>query len=201
VVERIEGVQKLSGRPLFILALALVAATTPTVANAASASELSGSPSSMRKQHRIAKKNNFTFLRTAKQVRDFIRNERLVRVPGNADYAVAKVQFPYARDATKLFIERLAVQYHRATGDRLVVTSLTRPVSRQPSNASPLSVHPTGMAVDFRMPKKSAHRRWLERTLISLEDKNLLDATRERRPAHYHVAVFPRQYERYVASK
>jgi hypothetical protein len=180
--------------------LALLA-VVPSVVNASGASELGGSLSSMQRQHRIALRNNFTFLRTAKQVRDFIRKERLVSVEGNAHYAVAKVQFPYARDATKLFIERLARQYHQATGDRLVVTSLTRPVSRQPRNASPLSVHPTGMAVDFRMPKKAAHRRWLERTLLSLEDKNLLDATRERRPAHYHVAVFPRQYERYVASK
>jgi hypothetical protein len=35
--------------------------------------------------------------------------------------------------------------------------------------------------------------------LLSLEDKVVLDVTRERNPAHYHVAVFPRQYERYVA--
>lgn len=183
------------------MTLALLAVATPSVMNAASASDLGGSLSSMRRQHRVALKNNFTFLRTARQVRDFIRKERLVRVEGNGHYEVAKVQFPYARDATKLFIERLAAQYHRATGDRLVVTSLTRPVERQPRNASPLSVHPTGMAVDLRTPRKAAHRRWLERTLISLEDKNLLDATRERRPAHYHVAVFPQQYERYVGSR
>jgi hypothetical protein len=110
------------------------------------------------------------------------------------------VSFPYSRDAVKLFVERLARDYRAATGDRLVVTSLTRPVSRQPRNASPLSVHPTGMAVDFRVPKKLAHRRWLERTLLSLENRNVLDATRERHPAHYHVAVFPREYSRYVAA-
>jgi hypothetical protein len=174
---------------------------TPATVNAATAAGLAGSPASMRRQHKVAKKNNYTFLRTARQVREFIRNERLVRLQGNADYSVKAISFPYARDAVKLFVERIARQYHEATGDRLVVTSLTRPVSRQPRNASPLSVHPTGMAVDFRMPKKASHRRWLERTLLSLEDMNVLDATRERRPAHYHVAVFPREYLRYVASR
>lgn len=153
----------------------------------------------MRRQHSVARNNNFTFLRTSRQVREFIRKEKLVKLEGNADYAVAAVQFPYARDQVKLFVERISAQYHAATGDRLVVTSLTRPMSRQPRNASPLSVHPAGMAVDFRIPRVVAHRRWLERTLLALEDKSVLDATRERHPAHYHVAVFPREYARYVA--
>lgn len=181
---------------LLLVGLATPPAAFASVANAVG---LGGSRSSMLRQHRVARKNNFTFLRTSKQVRDFIRKERLVRLEGNADYAIGKVSFPYARDAVKLFVERIARRYHAATGDRLVVTSLTRPVSRQPRNASPLSVHPTGMAVDFRMPEKRAHRRWLERALLELEDRNVLDATRERWPAHYHVAVFPREYTRYVA--
>ena len=54
------------------------------------------------------------------------------------------------------------------------------------------------MAVDFRIPAKAASRRWLERTLVSLERSRVLDVTKERRPAHYHVAVFPSQYEHYV---
>jgi hypothetical protein len=28
----------------------------------------------------------------------------------------------------------------------------------------------------------------------------VLDVTREHHPSHYHVAVFPREYERYVAA-
>jgi hypothetical protein len=189
-------VQKL---PLLLLTLATW--LVPSTMNAAGAAGLGGSLASMRRQHSIAKRNNFTFLRTSRQVREFIRKERLVRIEGNGDYVVAEVSFPYARDAVKLFVERIARDYHAATGDRLVVTSLTRPVSRQPRNASPLSVHPTGMAVDFRVPEKQSHRHWLERTLLSLEDRNVLDATRERHPAHYHVAVFPRQYSRYVAAR
>ena len=88
-----------------------------------------------------------------------------------------------------------------ATGERLVITSLTRPLSRQPENASALSVHPAGMAVDLRIPASKWNRAWLEQTLLSLEDKAVLDVTREHHPPHYHVAVFPVQYEQYVASR
>ena len=111
---------------------------------------------------------------------------------------VQSPRIPYARPAVKLFIERLGAQYFAATGERLVVTSLTRPISRQPRNASALSVHPAGMAVDLRIPKNLSHRFWLEATLLSLEDEVVLDVTKERNPAHYHIAVFPRQYEAYV---
>jgi hypothetical protein len=155
--------------------------------------------SSLRRQHRVAKRNDFTFLRTAADVREFVRKERLVKVVSARDFAVkSTVSFPYARPAVKLFIGRLSAQYRAATGDRLVVTSLTRPISRQPGNASELSVHPAGMAVDLRIPATAAARRWLERTLLSLEDKAVLDVTRERHPPHYHIAVFPRAYEQYV---
>ena len=161
--------------------------------------QLRGSPFSMRLQHRVARTHNFTFLRNSRQVRAFIEEKRLVRLPGNGTYSVKRgIAFPYARPAVKLFVERLAAQFHAATGEKLVITSLTRPISRQPRNASDLSVHPAGMAVDFRVPAKASSRRWLERTLVSLEKSRVLDVTKERRPAHYHVAVFPSQYAHYV---
>jgi hypothetical protein len=163
------------------------------------AAGLGGSMSSMRKQYQIARENDFTFLRTSAQVREFVSKERLALVESNDVLLVNKVSFPYARPAVALFIERLAGQYFAATGERLVVTSLTRPTSRQPRNAHRLSVHPTGMAVDLRIPKNSAARSWLESTLLQLEGSGVLDATRERSPAHYHVAVYPTRYEAYVA--
>lgn len=159
---------------------------------------LGGSRASMRRQHYVAKQHKLTFLRTPAQVREFANKDRLERLWGNENYSVGKVAFPYARSAVKLFIERLAHQYREATGEVLVVTSLTRPLTRQPRNASKLSVHPTGIAVDLRIPRSSSARRWLEKTLLSLEGTGVLDATRERRPPHYHVAVFPDEYEEYV---
>ena len=79
-----------------------------------------------------------------------------------------------------------------------MITSLTRPANRQPRNASERSVHPTGMALDLRYPWNQACRRWLEGVLVSLERQGVLEATLERRPRHYHVAIFPRQYAAYV---
>jgi LysM repeat protein len=38
----------------------------------------------------------------------------------------------------------------------------------------------------------------LESVLLSLEQTGVLEATREYNPPHYHVAVFPKPYDRYV---
>jgi LysM repeat protein len=153
----------------------------------------------MQKQHRIARDHDYTFLQTSTQVRRFVDMGLLVHLPGNANYSLASVSHPYARPAVKLFVERLSAQYRAACGEKLVVTSLTRPVREQPRNASHLSVHPAGMAVDLRISGKAACRSWLERTLMSLERQGVLDAIRENRPPHYHVALFPEPYTRYVA--
>jgi hypothetical protein len=170
-----------------------------TPAASAIAGELDGSPRAVKHAHRVARREDYTFLRTAAQVREFVKKAKLERVTSSRHVLVNNVSFPYARPAVKTFIERLGAQYFAVTGERLVITSLTRPLSRQPRNASALSVHPTGMAVDLRIPKNSTKRAWLERTLLALEDEMVLDVTKERSPAHYHVAVFPREYEKYLA--
>ncbi len=54
------------------------------------------------------------------------------------------------------------------------------------------------MAVDFRISNNAKARAWLEGVLLNLEGKGLLDVTRERRPPHYHVALFPDAYRTYV---
>jgi LysM repeat protein len=163
------------------------------------AQTLRGSPQAMQQQNRIARQHDFTFLQSGPQVRRFVESGYLVHLAGNADYALASVSYPYARPAVKLFVERLAAQYRAACGEKLVITSLTRPVSEQPNNASALSVHPAGMAVDLRVSGRAACRNWLERTLLSLEKQGVLNAIRENRPPHYHVALYPNQYTQYVA--
>lgn len=179
---------------LAIAGLLACAAFTP-----ADAQSLRGSPQSMQQQNRIAREHDYTFIQTGAQIRAFVDAGYLVRLPGNGDYELASVSYPYARPAVKLFIERLASQYRDACGEKLVVTSLTRPVREQPRNASPLSVHPAGMAVDLRVSGRAACRSWLERTLLSLERQGVLNAIRENRPPHYHVALYPNQYTQYVA--
>jgi LysM repeat protein len=164
------------------------------------AQTLRGSTRTMQRQNLIAQDHDFTFLRTSAQIHRFAESGYLERMRGNADYELAAVSHPYARPAVKLFVERLSAQYRSACGEKLVVTSLTRPVQQQPRNASDLSVHPAGMAVDMRISRKRSCVRWLEKTLLSLEKQGVLDVTRERRPPHYHVALFPQPYTRYVAS-
>ena len=163
------------------------------------AQALRGSRTAMRKQNYIAQSQDYSFLQTASDVRRFVEKGLLVPVrPGNT-VKLANVSFPYTRPAVKTFVERLAPQYKDACGEKLVVTSLTRPVSRQPWNASELSVHPAGMAIDLRTPRRASCRRWLENTLLVLERKGVLEATREYRPAHYHIAIFPTPYLNYVS--
>lgn len=165
----------------------------------AAAPTLRGSPASMEHQHSVAVAEDFTFAATTKEVAYLVERERLVPVKGGADYSLARVSHPYARPEVRTFVERMGAQYRRACGEKLVVTSLTRPRAEQPGNAHKLSVHPAGMAVDFRISKRAGCRKWLEETLLSLERKRLLDATRERNPPHYHVAVFPDEYRAYAA--
>lgn len=162
------------------------------------AQSLRGSQASLREQHRVAQEHDFTFLETPADVLRFVRSGLLVELPGNADYELANPSYPYARPEVRLFVKRLAAQYRAACGEKLVVTSLTRPTSGQPSNAASLSVHPTGMAVDFRISHNPGCRTWLERTLVQMDSRRVINATRERSPPHYHVAVYPTQYRGYV---
>lgn len=185
-------------RNMFVSLVLLMLASAPAAADVSV--DLRGSPASMIRQHEVAQANEYTFLRTPAQVKRFVEKGYLLPVEGNAHYEVLKtVSFPYARPELHTFIERLARQHYEACGEKLVVTSLTRPTADQPRNSHRLSVHPAGMAVDLRVLDSASCRSWLESTLLSLENAELLDVTRERRPPHYHIALFPEAYSAYVA--
>jgi LysM repeat protein len=183
------------GRPAFCAGLLFTLALVPAHARGQS---LRGSTASLDRQNRVAREHDFTFISTGQQVRYFADQGWLVRMRSGADYQLHAVSYPYTRPEVALFVQRLSGQYRAACGERLVVTSLTRPANRQPNNASDRSVHPTGMAVDLRYSRSRRCRQWLEGVLVKLEEAGLLEATRERYPAHYHVAVFPRSYAAYV---
>ncbi len=164
----------------------------------AKSKSLHGSRASMERQNAIARKSDYSFLRTPRQVKEFVESGRLVALPGNDDYRVDDASYPFGRPEIKLFVERLAADYRGFCGEQMVVTSVTRPTSRQPKNAHPLSVHPAGMAVDLRIPNSRDCLGWLENTLLDLEGEDLLDVTREYHPPHLHVAVFPQAYRAHV---
>lgn len=183
--------------PLLALAAALATGTLAPATGAAQS--LRGSPGTVERQSLAAERHGFTFLRDGAHVRRFVDAGYLVRVRGDANFRLKHPGwFPYARPEVRLFLERLGRQYRIACGEQLVVTSLTRPRSRQPRNAHPRSVHPTGMAVDLRRSSNRSCRRWLEDVLLRLEGEGLVEAVRERWPPHYHVAVFPEPYADYI---
>ncbi len=175
-----------------------VLAASCVVLPAAQAQSLRGSRESVERQHGVAVSNDLTFLVNGSDVARFVRLGLLARVRASADVGLAGVSHPYARPATRLFIQRLGAQHRAACGEPLIVTSLTRPSNSQPVNASDESVHPTGMAVDLRVSSVAKCRRWLDRVLLSLERTGVIEATREHHPPHYHVAVFPQRYTAYV---
>jgi hypothetical protein len=180
----------------------LVALALATPLGTLRADALRGSMRSMVKQHDVAVRKHLDFVDSRNELERLVAAGELVPIEGNADYVVdGQAPYRYGRPEIRLFLERLGAQYHAATGRRLVVTSLLRPADEQPSNAHRLSVHPAGMAIDFRVPAKAGERVWLEKALLGLEQKGVLDVTRERRPPHYHVAVYPAEYAAFVAGR
>lgn len=181
---------------LAVLPFALTASPGETAGQS-----LQGGRASIDAQNRMARAYDYTYLPNPSEVRRFVRIGLLVELRGNRHYRLDdEVSYPYARPEVKTFVERLGRQYRAACGEQLVVTSLTRPLNRQPGNASPRTVHPTGMAVDLRWSLRRECRSWLEDVLLHLERVGAVEATRERDPPHYHIAVYTRAYARYVAS-
>jgi nucleoid-associated protein YgaU len=187
--------------PKSLLIASLAVAGFGWMAPPAGAASLRGSRGAMDQQVRVARQNDYTFFETAAELRQSADEGELVQVSDGRDYELSGVSFPYALPELLLLIERLSGQYRDACGEKLVVTSLARPKSLQPSNASPRSVHQAGMAMDVRRSRRSKCRRWLEGTIVTLERRGVAEATYEARPPHYHVAVFPEAYRNYVQRK
>ena len=164
----------------------------------AAAQSLRGSPASIDRMYRQARANDLAFYETSGGVRRAVEAGRLVVLTGSADYRLKDVSQPYVLPATRTFVQRIAAQYREQCGDKLVITSGTRPQSMRLANSTSKTVHPTGMAVDLRKPTRAACLSWLRETLSFLEARGVLEATEERNPPHFHVAVFPAEYTRYV---
>jgi hypothetical protein len=124
-LDRLERPLRASGRwAAIIVALGGVFLWVPQ----ASAQSLGGSPASLDRQVAQARAHDFSYLESGSRVRTFVDAGYLVAVRGNRDFELHAVSFPYARREVALFIERLSSQYHSACGEKLVVTSLTRPL-------------------------------------------------------------------------
>jgi hypothetical protein len=129
-------------------------------------------------------------------VQDAVAQQKLVPLIGDTTYEITRgVGYSYSTPEARQFVQAFAPQYLAACGTPLMVTSAARPMSRQPRNANPHSVHPTGIAVDLRRPGAGACLTWLRGALAELENKGIIEATEERHPVHLHLAVLVRPGE------
>lgn len=179
-------------------AVLVVSIVAIMAASEADAQSLKGSPAAVARAYNVARAEKVAFVKTPAEVQQLVKLGRLVKVKASRDVGLHRVSFPFAVPAVVTFVKRLASGYSKNCGEQLVVTSLTRPLSKQPRNSSTRSVHPAGMAVDIRRSKNKQCRDWLENVLLDLEVDGVLEATREKRPPHYHVSVFPIKYTAYV---
>lgn len=166
----------------------------------ASGASLQGTKAAVEAAYQAALDSDLSFLETKEKILEFAEKGLRVTLTEGEHLRFHQVGYPYGVPAMQLFLSRLGSQYHGACNEKLVVTSLMRPKNEQPANASDFSVHPTGIAVDLRIPE-GACRRWLERSLLTMEERGVIEATREVNPPHYHVVVYPKQYTLYVESK
>ena len=171
------------------------------VAGTLDAQSLRGSPQSVDRMYNQAKEHDLKFHRTQSSVLTSTKKGALVKLSENRNYRLSGVNYPYVLPSTRTFVQRLGEQYRGKCGDKLVVTSGARPENFQLVNAHAKSVHPTGMAVDLRKPRSEKCLKWLRETLLAVEKAGVIEATEERNPPHFHVAVFPRPYTRYVSGE
>ena len=181
------------------VALAALAATVATVAVASVAhgqranrqpEALRGSKASVEKMYDFAQSHRFQFYLTPTTLDNAIAAGKLVPLTGDENYELTRgVGFSYATVEAREFITQFAPQYLAACGTPLTVTSAARPMSRQPRNANPHSVHPTGIAVDIRRPYPGPCLTWVRNALAQLEAQGYVEATEEHHPVHLHLAV------------
>ena len=181
-------------RPLLVLgpwlaATAFGAAAVAARPSDAAAQTLRGSPRAVERAHSVAVRRGLAFRSSRREVERLASRGHYVSLRGGRNYRLKGVTMPYVLPATRAFVRSFAADYRRACGTRLVVTSAMRSSERVLPNSTPLSVHPTGMAVDLRAPTGRC-RSWLRASLLRHERRGVVDATEERHPAHFHVVVY-----------
>jgi hypothetical protein len=190
--------QLISARPLRspvarrLLACALVLTAAPALPDADAvlgAQTLRGSRAAVDRAFHTAKRRDLPFVSSRREVERRAREGDYVRLSPSRNVRLKGVTTPYVRPLTRTFLSTFAARYRQSCGDALVVTSAMRPTTVRLANSTVKSVHPTGMALDFRAPGGSC-RSWMRKELLAYEKRGVVDATEERRPAHFHVVVY-----------
>jgi hypothetical protein len=181
------------------LALTVVSGASLAAQRDAEPAALRGSKPSVERMYAFATSHGLPFYATPDAVTAAVATGRLVPLPLDSTFDVwGGMANPVVTRATRSFVLAFAPQYAAACGTRLTVTSGTRSIQEQPRNAVPHSVHPTGIAVDFRRPEPGPCLAWVRSALASLEARGLIEATEEHHPVHLHVAVLTPVTQRVV---
>lgn len=163
---------------------------SPAMAKPQELGSLRGSARSLDRQQGAARRAGLTLFQTGADVQRAVKQGKIQRFRPSRQIELANVSFPYAHPKLSELLKKLGDLYYRECREPLVVTSLVRPRARQPKNASSRSVHPSGIAADLRVPSGGC-RVWLRETLRMWEKLGVIEATRERRPPHFHLVVIP----------
>lgn len=189
----------------FILSGALTAAVpaaAPDLLRAGTASQLI--------QNRRADQEGLSRIQDLAMLRRFVRAERLVPVPRRSRYYYTRyipAEYHYLRPWSKLFLDRLARQYHARFKKRLRITSMVRTatlqsrLARRNENAADAhgprrSSHLTGATLDiskFGMSRQEID--WMRRHLHALKQRGYIYAVEEFSQPTFHVMVYKRYAE------
>jgi hypothetical protein len=148
---------------------------------------LRGSKAAVERAYQEARSEGLEFTASRREILRGAEEGNYVSLRGGA-WRLRGVTTPYARPETRAFLRAFAPEYRDACGEALTVTSAMRPTSVRLRNSVAHTVHPTGIAVDLRAPR-SRCRSWMRAALLGYERRGVVEATEERRPAHFHVAV------------
>jgi hypothetical protein len=163
------------------------------------ADSLRGGRAPRAEAYQEAKKHQVPFVSSEAEIKTLLQQDRLVRLVSETHFEVdEQVSYPYVLPEVRIFAQRMGEYLHEVCGERMVITSALRLTTQKLRNSISDTVHPTGMALDIRLPPRKC-RKWFEARKKYLEYKGVIQATRERWPPHYHVVVYPKQYAMYIS--
>jgi hypothetical protein len=166
---------------------------------------LRGSKSSLERQNKEADRENLTRIENDAQLARFKRAGLLVKLPETRYVAVnprLDSKWRWCRPQVVPFLRDIGREYYVLFREPLQINSAVRTADYQrklrarngnatSADGKNRSSHLTGATVDIGKKNMShEERKWLQNKLLALEEKDLIEATEEKRQACFHVMVF-----------
>ncbi len=154
-----------------------------------------------------AEDSKYEFAATEGRLLEMVEEGTLVKLEETDSLKFNDVSRPYVLPVVAEFVYRLADQYNYGQKcGPLVLNGAARDVAFQQTlgNGSKKSVHPAGMAVDFKSTSLTSRcQNWLEETLLDIEAAKRIDFTKEvsEQSPHYHVTVATHEYEAWLEKR